>query len=272
MARLFGSRSSLGQTAARHVNLTDDENTARSELTKSQLAKCFENKRRRCFKQIVSHPLVHITHGTSECAKKTTRLQKGPPNRVWVYLIIFPALIGCAPSTHPVVKDGGCQQSDCADASGLPSDAGFVDGDAGGIEVANDARVGEECGVCEFGFVATPDCLCVDVDECVTGNGGCEELCVNTEGSFHCELDNDGDGIANNEDNCWDVANVRQDDADNCPMTMNPEQLDEVQDGVRDVCAGKHWRCTMQFQLRFILRTQSTDFYVKNESSPILGG
>ncbi|XP_075979435.1 uncharacterized protein LOC142978762 isoform X2 [Anticarsia gemmatalis] len=39
---------------------------------------------------------------------------------------------------------------------------------------------------------------CVDVDECATNNGGCEQRCINDPGSFHCEcsqpltLANDG--------------------------------------------------------------------------------
>ena len=40
--------------------------------------------------------------------------------------------------------------------------------------------------------------LCVDVDECTTGNGGCHHNCNNTVGSYHCHcrtgytLDSDG--------------------------------------------------------------------------------
>ena len=28
--------------------------------------------------------------------------------------------------------------------------------------------------------------LCTDVDECQSGNGGCEQSCTNTVGSFYC--------------------------------------------------------------------------------------
>ena len=30
-------------------------------------------------------------------------------------------------------------------------------------------------------------CLCVDVDECLVENGGCEQVCVNSDGSFRCD-------------------------------------------------------------------------------------
>jgi len=28
--------------------------------------------------------------------------------------------------------------------------------------------------------------LCADIDECSVNNGGCDQLCVNTVGSYHC--------------------------------------------------------------------------------------
>ena len=34
--------------------------------------------------------------------------------------------------------------------------------------------------------------LYLDVNECTVDNGGCEDTCVNTFGSFHCEC---GDGL-----------------------------------------------------------------------------
>jgi hypothetical protein len=58
-------------------------------------------------------------------------------------------------------------------------------------------------------------------------------------------LDNDEDGIANEEDNCPTVSNILQDDVDNdllgdacdnCPQLSNTEQQDRDGDGVGDLC------------------------------------
>ena len=42
---------------------------------------------------------------------------------------------------------------------------------------------------CESGYNITADrSECVDVDECVYGNGGCDSICVNTVGGFSCTV------------------------------------------------------------------------------------
>ncbi len=63
-----------------------------------------------------------------------------------------------------------------------------------------------------------------------------------------CDPDADGDGILNENDNCWLVENVDQVDSDddtagdacdNCPGLVNSEQYDENSDGVGDACDGE---------------------------------
>jgi hypothetical protein len=58
-------------------------------------------------------------------------------------------------------------------------------------------------------------------------------------------VDNDGDGVVNNEDNCPDVPNPEQEDADgddigdacdNCPQSSNSDQADSDGDGIGDIC------------------------------------
>ena len=40
-----------------------------------------------------------------------------------------------------------------------------------------------------------------DIDECSTSNGGCEQVCTNTIGSFYCSC-NDGFSLNANETTC----------------------------------------------------------------------
>ena len=48
------------------------------------------------------------------------------------------------------------------------------------------------------GQVISHPCTCIDIDECATANGGCEQECENTPGSHQCQcgagyvLDTDG--------------------------------------------------------------------------------
>ncbi|KAI6659122.1 Fibrillin-3-like isoform X30 [Oopsacas minuta] len=38
---------------------------------------------------------------------------------------------------------------------------------------------------CQSGYKLTAD-GCVDIDECIDGNGGCDDICINTDGSYTC--------------------------------------------------------------------------------------
>ncbi len=44
-------------------------------------------------------------------------------------------------------------------------------------------------------------CLCTDVNECLSGNGGCEHICTNIEGKFSCSC-RTGYSLDSNEFNC----------------------------------------------------------------------
>ena len=43
--------------------------------------------------------------------------------------------------------------------------------------------------------------LYTDINECGTGNGGCDQHCTNTKGSYNCSCD-DGYVLADNELDC----------------------------------------------------------------------
>ena len=40
-----------------------------------------------------------------------------------------------------------------------------------------------------------------DIDECTTDNGGCEQSCLNNNGSYSCTCSN-GYGLVSNQKNC----------------------------------------------------------------------
>ncbi len=122
------------------------------------------------------------------------------------------------------------------------------------------------------GYKGTQQCLtdcsgfnpCVTTEKCGDGIINGPEQCddVNTDETdgclSSCLLDTDHDGIANNTDNCPDIANRLQenldgdalgnvcdpdddndginDTTDNCPVTANADQLDTDSDGLGNVC------------------------------------
>ena len=61
--------------------------------------------------------------------------------------------------------------------------------------------------VCTIIETALTDCnnnYCVDINECLVNDGGCEQKCHNSEGSFSCSC-NDGYAIAANGFDCTGI-------------------------------------------------------------------
>ncbi|KZC05386.1 Matrilin-2 [Dufourea novaeangliae] len=69
---------------------------------------------------------------------------------------------------------------------------------------------------CLPGYEATPDGTCIDINECQVDNGGCTEVCENTDGSFFCACDGDEKALSSDGKSCVDLNNV------SCPP-LNPE-------------------------------------------------
>ncbi|XP_068983931.1 uncharacterized protein [Bombus flavifrons] len=69
---------------------------------------------------------------------------------------------------------------------------------------------------CLPGYEATPDGTCIDINECTVDNGGCMEVCENTDGSFFCACDGDEKALSSDGKSCVDINNV------SCPP-LNPE-------------------------------------------------
>ncbi|CAL7944768.1 unnamed protein product [Xylocopa violacea] len=69
---------------------------------------------------------------------------------------------------------------------------------------------------CLPGYEATPDGTCIDINECTVDNGGCTEVCENTDGSFFCACDGDEKALSSDGKSCVDLNNV------SCPP-LNPE-------------------------------------------------
>ncbi|XP_076276934.1 uncharacterized protein LOC143207390 isoform X2 [Lasioglossum baleicum] len=69
---------------------------------------------------------------------------------------------------------------------------------------------------CLPGYEATPDGTCIDINECTIDNGGCMEVCENTDGSFFCACEGDEKALSSDGKSCVDVNN------ESCPP-LNPE-------------------------------------------------
>ncbi|XP_017877093.1 uncharacterized protein LOC108623229 isoform X2 [Ceratina calcarata] len=69
---------------------------------------------------------------------------------------------------------------------------------------------------CLPGYETTPDGTCIDINECTADNGGCTEVCENTDGSFFCACDGDEKALSSDGKSCVDINNV------SCPP-LNPE-------------------------------------------------
>ncbi len=74
------------------------------------------------------------------------------------------------------------------------------------VHVTLDGLVKHVVLVCNYVYLETAltDCnnnYCVDKDECLVNDGGCEQNCHNSEGSFSCSC-NDGYTIAANGFDC----------------------------------------------------------------------
>eukprot|EP00058_Branchiostoma_floridae_P027599 XP_002613090.1 hypothetical protein BRAFLDRAFT_89972 [Branchiostoma floridae] len=63
-----------------------------------------------------------------------------------------------------------------------------------GIQTVYETRY-ETIEECCHGWARVGD-TCTDLDECVADNGGCDQHCVNSVGSYHCSCD-DGYNLLN---------------------------------------------------------------------------
>ncbi|EGI63669.1 Signal peptide, CUB and EGF-like domain-containing protein 2, partial [Acromyrmex echinatior] len=49
---------------------------------------------------------------------------------------------------------------------------------------------------------------CIDINECVVDNGGCMEVCENTDGSFFCACDGDEKALSSDGKSCVDINSI----------------------------------------------------------------
>ncbi|XP_023247772.1 uncharacterized protein LOC106644374 [Copidosoma floridanum] len=78
------------------------------------------------------------------------------------------------------------------------------------------ATVAKNKGDCRFGFEPSDNKSCIDVDECSIENGGCSEVCENTEGSYFCACEGDERVLAPDRRSC-----VGEDSGVTCSL-LNP--------------------------------------------------
>ncbi len=111
--------------------------------------------------------------------------------------------------------NGGVCDADGVCIEGVRGDAGVVDADGGTTADMGDAvdasfsdggASAGDGGGCDDGYAMTPDGECVDVDECASGNGGCDSLvsCTNTAGGFECGACPSG-YVGRGDDRCIDI-------------------------------------------------------------------
>ncbi|XP_033230539.1 uncharacterized protein LOC117181711 [Belonocnema kinseyi] len=58
---------------------------------------------------------------------------------------------------------------------------------------------------CLPGYELSNDGSCLDINECAKGNGGCNEVCENTAGSFFCACDGDERVLSSDGKSCTDM-------------------------------------------------------------------
>ena len=73
-----------------------------------------------------------------------------------------------------------------------------------GINCEGNSKCVEGKCICDAGFQKIGNEECMDINECSTNNGGCAQICTNTEGSFECNCES---GYILNVDNktCNDI-------------------------------------------------------------------
>ncbi|XP_043277770.1 uncharacterized protein [Venturia canescens] len=61
---------------------------------------------------------------------------------------------------------------------------------------------------CFPGYELTTGSNCIDINECAINNGGCSEVCENTEGSYFCACDGDEKALSTDGKSCTDINNL----------------------------------------------------------------
>ncbi|XP_014484390.1 PREDICTED: uncharacterized protein LOC106749449 isoform X2 [Dinoponera quadriceps] len=61
---------------------------------------------------------------------------------------------------------------------------------------------------CLPGYEQTSHGTCIDINECTVDNGGCTEVCENTDGSFFCACDGDEKALSSDGKSCVDINTI----------------------------------------------------------------